>query len=213
VLDSGGRSERLFQHAAGELAVMGYEPNSEILKLLYYWQTLAAGFLAVVAAAGTIWATISSANREITASKSQTAVAQEQVATALRLEKRRVAREGYAFCAMIEATMGRVLAEADKGKEISTRTSQSTGTSTIAYEARQCFSKAGFLDLESEIDSFASKWELTPTAGDPLRKGAHTGLLEELNVIKIKANHLRNESSAAMKRATTLLAETEVHHS
>ena len=70
---------------------------------LYYYQTLVAGILAVLAAGGTIWATIQSANREIAASQGQTKVAQEQIATTLRSERQRVARELYAFRAMVEA--------------------------------------------------------------------------------------------------------------
>jgi hypothetical protein len=45
------------------------------LDLLDHWQTLAAGILAILAAVGTIWATIKSAGREIEASQAQTAVA------------------------------------------------------------------------------------------------------------------------------------------
>jgi hypothetical protein len=50
-------------------------------QFLYDWQTLIAGVLAVLAAAGIIWATIKSANREIAASQAQTAVAQKQIET------------------------------------------------------------------------------------------------------------------------------------
>ena len=85
---------------------------------LYYYQTLVAGILAVLAAGGTIWATIQSANREIAASQGQTKVAQEQIATTLRSERQRVARELYAFRAMVEAAMGRVIAEAKEAREI-----------------------------------------------------------------------------------------------
>jgi hypothetical protein len=81
------------------------------LDLFDHWQTLAAGLLAVVAALGTIFVTISSANREVAASQAQTAVAQTQIETTLRLDKRRAAREGFAFHAMLAATMTRVLDE------------------------------------------------------------------------------------------------------
>jgi hypothetical protein len=50
---------------------------------------------------GTIWATTESANREIAASQAQTAVAQKQIETTLRLERRRAARESFAFHAML----------------------------------------------------------------------------------------------------------------
>ena len=80
--------------------------------LFDHWQTLIAGFLAVLAAVGTIWATIRSARREIDANQAQTAVAQAQIATTLRLERLCAAREGLAFHAMFDAAMGRGLAEA-----------------------------------------------------------------------------------------------------
>src|SRR5271156_3076793 len=78
-------------------------------RFLYDWQTLIAGVLAV--GAGTIWATIRSANREIAASQAQTAVAQRQIETTVRLAEKRDADEYDAFRAMPEAAMTRVLAE------------------------------------------------------------------------------------------------------
>jgi hypothetical protein len=50
-----------------------------VARFLYDWQTLVAGALAVLAAVGTIWATIKSADREIAASQAQTALAQKQI--------------------------------------------------------------------------------------------------------------------------------------
>jgi hypothetical protein len=63
--------------------------HSRVDQFLYDWQTLIAGVLAVVAAAGTIWATIKSANREIAASQAQTDVAQKQIETTIRLAQTR----------------------------------------------------------------------------------------------------------------------------
>ncbi len=90
----------------------------KVAQFLYDWQTLIAGFLAVLAAAATIWLTVRSANREIAASQEQTAVAQRQIETTLRLERRRAAREGYAFHATIWAAMERVLLEASEAESI-----------------------------------------------------------------------------------------------
>jgi hypothetical protein len=56
------------------------------LDLLDHWQTLAAAFLAVVAAAGTIWATTKSATRQFVST-------QKQIETSFRLDQRRVGRE------------------------------------------------------------------------------------------------------------------------
>jgi hypothetical protein len=63
------------------------------LDLLDRWQTLIAGALAVLAAWRTIRATVESANREVEASQAQTAVAQKQIETTVRLEQERVASE------------------------------------------------------------------------------------------------------------------------
>ncbi len=84
---------------------MEYEPSFWLLKLVYYWQTLIAGFLAVLAAGGTIWVAIKSADKEIAASRQQTDMAQKQIATALRLDRLRVASEDYALSALLEAAI------------------------------------------------------------------------------------------------------------
>jgi hypothetical protein len=63
------------------------------LDLLDHWQTLIAGALAVLAAWRTIRATTQSADREVAASQAQTAVAQKQIETTIRLEQERVASE------------------------------------------------------------------------------------------------------------------------
>jgi hypothetical protein len=130
--------------------------------LYYYYQTLVAGILAVLAAGGTIWATIQSANREIAASQGQTKVAQEQIATTLRSERQRVARELYAFRAMVEAAMGRVIAEAKEAREIFSnaprfdedlygrefdRAAGVSRTSLEALHAREHFTKNAFSEL------------------------------------------------------------------
>jgi hypothetical protein len=129
---------------------------------LYYYQTIVAGVLAVLAAGGTIWATIQSAKREIAASQAQTEVAQEQIATTLRLDRQRVARELYAFRAMVEAAMGRVIAEAREAREIFSkaprfdqdpygrefdREAGVSRTSLEALHAREHFTKNAFSEL------------------------------------------------------------------
>ena len=65
------------------------------------------GSAALLAAWLTIRATKRSADREIEASQAQTAVAQKQIDTTLRLEKMREANEASAFQAMLEAAMTR----------------------------------------------------------------------------------------------------------
>src|ERR1700722_12477387 len=114
------------------------------LDLVDHWQTLFAGVLAVLAAWRTIRATTQSADREVKASQAQTAVAQKQIETTLRLERLRVAREGFTFHAMFDAAMARVLAEAADAKTFS-----GTGPNleARAYIARTRFSKNAFNEL------------------------------------------------------------------
>ena len=121
-----------------------------VARFFYDWQRLAAGLLAVLAAGGTIWATMRSAGREIAASQAQTAVAQKQITTTLRLERRRAAREGYAFYATIWAAMERVLLEASEAKSIFLSAGASERkASKVAYKARQHFSKGAFPELRA----------------------------------------------------------------
>jgi hypothetical protein len=56
------------------------------------------------------------------ASQAKTAVAQKQIETTLRLERRRAARESFTFHARFDAAMSRVLAEATDAKAIFTGT-------------------------------------------------------------------------------------------
>jgi hypothetical protein len=155
-------------------------------QFLYDWQTLIAGVLAILAAGGTIWATIKSANREI-------AVAQKQIETTIQLEQDRGAKENIAFLAMLEAAMVRVIDETPLARG-AVMTSIDTAT------VRACLTKGGFdelrggclrlgspltgefLDLEREIDTFAlSLWD--------------TNLgLKQLDSIEAKAIKLRNKT-------------------
>ena len=124
----------------------------KVAQFLYDWQTLIAGVLAVLAAWRTIRATTQSADREVKASQDQTAVARKEIETTVRLERQRLAREGYAFCAMLEAAMGRVLAEALEAKRIFSSVQDiDTVSSEVAYEARQCFTKKCFFELEALV--------------------------------------------------------------
>lgn len=75
----------------------GWIQNYALARFLYDWQTLIAGVLAVLSAWRTIGATVQSANREVDASQAQTAVAQKQIETTIRLEQDREANEARAF--------------------------------------------------------------------------------------------------------------------
>ena len=113
--------------------------------------------------------------------------------------------------------MARVLAEAAWARRTySDILTQRAGVSVDALVVRQCITKGAFaelraacvrqggpltgefLDLEREIDSFASQWEdcahLRPV---PARsdKGRHAGLGEQLALIETKATELREKAA------------------
>lgn len=92
--------------------------------------------------------------------------AQDQIATTRRLEQQRIAREIYAFNAMLAAGMGRVVAEAREAREIFSQAQpdEQTGhsaeyseefdrfaerTSEGARYAREHFTKSAFSELRS----------------------------------------------------------------
>ena len=173
--------------------------HSRVDQFLYDWQTVIAGGLALLAGGLTVVVTMIIAHRQIAASREeadrviaatrdQTKVTAEQTATTVRLEQDRVASEALAFSAMLDAAMVRVLNEVDWARKTYPQTlSQQAGASVEALVVRQCITKGGFaelraacvrhggpftrefLDLEREIDSFASQWEETGpfTVGQP----------------------------------------------
>jgi hypothetical protein len=208
-----GRARASVVAAADERLAMPSEDwiqHSIVARVLYDWQTLIAGLLAVLAAWRTIRATTKSADREVAASQAQTAVAQKQIATTLRLDRQRVAREVYAFQATIWAAMEHVLLEASEAESI--------------FPARRGFSKGAFpelraacvrcgglitrdlLELERDLDIFASQSQGEPGGlGELLRTRVH----EQLGAIEFRATRLQREAVAAMERANAVIAEPE----
>jgi hypothetical protein len=182
-----------------------------LLDLVDHWQTLIAGVLAVLAAWRTIRATTKSADREVAASQAQTAVAQKQIETTVRLERERDENEFDAFRVMLEAAMTRVLFEVAWAKTTyPDLLTQKAGSSANALTVRQCITKGAFAELrgacvrqrspltgeflylEGEIDNFALQWVNTiVNAGVPIREGGHAGLGDQLAVIEAKAFTLR----------------------
>jgi hypothetical protein len=191
---------------------------------LDHWQTIIAGALALLAAVGTVWMTSRIANKQIeasreeadrviTATRDQTKVTAEQTATTVRLERMRDEGEAHAFRVMLEAGMTRVLAEAAWARSVYLQLlTQTTGASTEAVAVRQCITKGafaelrsacvrqggpltgGFLDLEREIDSFASQSGDYLAVNPTIRKGMYVGLVEQLALIETKAGALRQKA-------------------
>jgi hypothetical protein len=133
-------------------------------KLLTDWGSLIGGVFALIAGVALyvigrrqVTATTLAADREIAAAKEgisaaqeQTKVPQEQITVTLRVERRRIARESYAFHAMLEAAMGIVVEDIEAARRIFAPESHHVlGESAPAYQARQRIRKTAFADLRS----------------------------------------------------------------
>jgi hypothetical protein len=221
---------------------MGWPADLTWYRLLTDWGSLIGGIFALIAGAALyiigrhqVRATTQAADREIaatreaiTAAQEQTRVAQEQIGVTLRVERQRIAREAYAFHAMLEAAMGAVVEDIKEARKIFAPESRhSLGESILAYQARQRIRKTAFADLRSAcvrlggqlttpflrldkiIDEVAADWVAVPSAGDPIRKGTNAGLNIWLDVIEQQAVALRKEASNEMERCAAILAETQ----
>jgi hypothetical protein len=193
---------------------------------LDHWQTIIAGGFALLAGFGTVVATMIIANRQIAASReeadrviaatrAQTEATFKQTEATVRLEDLRNASEAEAFRVMLEAAMARVLAEAARTRRTYLPIlTQTAGLSLDGLVVRQCITKGAFaelraacvrrggdltgefLDLEREIDSFASQYEDRPTVTQSvtIRMGRLDGLDEQLASIERKAAALREKA-------------------
>jgi hypothetical protein len=187
--------------------------------LLCDWQTLAAGIIAAVAAAATIWFTVRKANHQI-------AAAQMQTATMRLMERERANQEAHAFYAVLEAAMQTVIEDAIAAEKISANEPKS-GSSVLAYQARQRIKKTAFpelrnaflrhgdllvgtfLRLEEKIDLCAAQWDYDPNRVGDTKTGACAGLASELSSIKQEAIKLRTAAGLVKKRTAVDLAETQ----
>jgi hypothetical protein len=181
---------------------------SAVGQFIYDWQTLIAGLLALVAGVGTVVATIKSANREVVAAQEQTKAAQRQTAVAREIERRRIAREGYAFHSMLEAAMGAVIKDVEAAKNLPPPSADGSTYSAPAYAMRQRVKRTGFIELRSaflhfgggtltrkflkldnEIEIFAEQFMMG--ANDRTLIGVNAGLSEQLDRIQQQAIELR----------------------
>jgi hypothetical protein len=206
---------------------MDYAVKEPLWQFVDHWQTLIAGLLAVLAAVGTIWTTIKSASREVSAAQAQTKVAQDQISTTLRVEHRRIVREAWAFYVMLEAAMGIVADDVKAARENYREPGVGHENNELFYEIRQRIRKsafpelrdaclrlggsltAPFLRLDNEIDNFAAQWVPGESvSGLALRWGKSAGLLNQLEGIKLQATRLRKEADAAIKTSLEALADS-----
>jgi hypothetical protein len=208
------------------MSIEGWIQRSKVAQIFYDWQTLIAGVLALLAGFGTVAATMIIARRQIAASReeadrviaatrAQTEATFKQTEATVRLEDLRKASEARAFYVMLEAAMARVLDEAARARKIYLPIlTQTAGLSLDGLLVRQGITKGAFaelraacvrqggdltgefLDLEREIDSFASQYEDRPTVtqGVTIRMGKLAGLDEQLASIERKATALRENA-------------------
>ena len=114
---------------------------------------------------------------------------------------------------MLESAMVRVIVEVARGKsEYPYVLTRMADTSVDAYVLRQCITKGAFaelraacvrlgglltefLDLEREIDDFASQWRDLPWAGVTRREGLQAGLGDQLAEIEKTVAALREKAA------------------
>jgi hypothetical protein len=201
-----------------------YEVKEPVWQFIDHWQTLITGALALIAGFGTVWATIRSARREIDAAREQTEAAQHQTAVTRDIERRRIAREEYAFHAMLDAVMEAIIEDVEDVRTISTEEPRSSlpafqATKQVKQvgfeELRGAFLRFGgpltgrFLRLNKDIEDYmAQVREAEGDLGDVFRP--ETGLFNRLDRIEEQAIKLRGEAAQGMKRCLDELADDVV---
>jgi multidrug efflux pump subunit AcrA (membrane-fusion protein) len=142
-----------------------YEVKDPLWQFVDHWQTLAAGLLALVAAVGAVLSTLAAANRQIkaaneaadrqiTAAQGQTQASQRQTAVMREIERRRLAREGYAFHAMLEAASGSVIEDVEAARNLPPPPDLGSSYSVEAYAVRQRVQRTGFAELRNAFLRF-----------------------------------------------------------
>jgi hypothetical protein len=211
-----------------------YELKEPFWQFIDHWQTLIAGVLALIAGAGTVWGTMKSANRQIAVAQEQTKVAQRQTEVTREVERRRIAREGYAFYVMLEAAMGAVIEDVGAARNLPppSPTSRNNTYSVQAYAVRQRVKRAGFtelrsaflrfggslttllfLQLDKEIEDFAGRamTSINSATGASIQMGVNAGLEEQLDLIEQRAIALRAEAAGGAKHCLDELAKELVN--
>jgi hypothetical protein len=218
-----------------------YEVKEPFWQFIDHWQTVIAGGLALFAGVVTVWGTLraanrqvksandaadreiktatDAANRQISAAQKQTAAAQHQAAVTRELERRRIAREGYAFHAVLEAAMSAVIADVEAARKLPPPRSDVFETRE-AYVIRQRVKRAGFIELrhaflrfggtrtteflqlDKEIEDLSAQCT-TPInlgSGFPMSPvGINAGLFEQLDRIEHQAKELLDHAIGGIR--------------
>lgn len=153
-------------------------------------------------------------------------MAQEQIDTTIRLEKRRRVSEARAFYATLEVAAGIVLEDVVEARKLLPRADERVHATHDAYLARQRIKKSAFselrsacinlggelteafLRLDNQIDTFASQWRTStaPGGGGSYRSGILGGFNDQLDAIETSAAQLRAAASESIKECQKELA-------
>jgi hypothetical protein len=185
-------------------------------QFVYDWQTLGAGLLALAAGVGTIAVTR-------VAARGQIKVTRDQIVQSQNIERRRIARETYAFAETLRASMELVVEQAKDARSLV----PNLVDSPQVYDARQRIKKTGFGDLrtsfirlggeltepflrlDAEIDHFASQWfTRSGTTTDTVRFGKQHRFEESLERIVKLANALAEAAVRERERNKQILEIT-----
>jgi hypothetical protein len=195
--------------------------------------SIIAGVLALIAGilayrAGCVQATETrqAAITQVAAAHEQTKAAERQTAVTREIERRRIAREGYAFHAMLEAAMGAVIEDVQAARKLPSPNPTDTAAYSVqAYAVRRRVKQAGFnelrnaflrfggtetsqfLQLDKDIEDFAGQCVPGPSrvvggwgpGVTPTTVGANAGLEEQLDRIEQRALALRDHGAGGMK--------------
>jgi hypothetical protein len=195
----------------------------------YQWQTLIAGIFAVLAAFGTIWATIAAANKEVAAAQYQITVAREQIADSRRREQHSFATKNHAFLLMLKAAMKITIDDVLAAKRLMNGFSiNEMPHSPECYQGRRRIRRNGFaeirgaciqvggslsdlfLRLDGEIDDFSSEiFEIIFQDGTKTMLGRHAGYYVQLDRIELMANEIQLEVGKGLERWNIELKKTQ----
>jgi hypothetical protein len=185
-----------------------YEVKEPVWQFIDHWQTLIAGLLALAAGVIAVVATMKSANREIAAAQEQTKAAQRQTAVMREIERRRIAREGYAFHTMLEAAMAGVIEDVEAARKLLPNLRRDP------YAVRQRLKREGFAELRGAFLSLGGSLtepflrldkeieDLSDLRTEPQLK---------LDSIEHQATTLRDEAARGMKLCRDELANELVN--
>ena len=196
---------------------MGWPADLTWYKLLTDWGSVIGGSLALARRRGDCLGHHEIGEPRDSGSARATKVAQRQTAVTREIERRRIAREGYAFYAMLEAAMAAVIEDVGAAQNLPPPSATSRNRySAEAYTVRQCVKRVGFtelrdrfsslrraavpaqfLQIDKEIEDFAGQWiaPVTSASGFSIPMRVNAGLEEQLERIEQHATALREKAA------------------